>query len=107
MTRQILQINMTIDAPAPEWEAACNQVCSTEVAKELAQVPGLVWKIWIKNADRREAGGTYLFENEATASAYTNMAAHKLQGIPFVRDVTCKRFNIVEAPTAITRGPVK
>lgn len=37
------------------------------LAEDIATEDGLLWKIWTENAETREAGGIYLFADEANA----------------------------------------
>jgi len=72
------------------------------LATSIAEEPGL---IWTENEQRQEAGGIYLFEDEKTARAYLDMHTARLKefGIP---EVNCKLFDVNEALSAITNGPV-
>ena len=76
-------------------------------ATAIAAVPGLRWKIW-PLSDTGLAGGLYVFEDEASLRAYLEgpIVAH-LQGAPFVADLVIEEYDILETPTAITRGPVR
>lgn len=75
------------------------------LAESIAQEPGLIWKVWTENADNREAGGIYLFEDEASARAYLDMHSARLKefGVP---EVNAKVFAVNEALSAIDNGPV-
>lgn len=61
----IVQINFPYTGPEPELRAAM-----------LAAVPkftgmnGLIWKIWLIDEARQEAGGIYLFASRELADAY-------------------------------------
>jgi hypothetical protein len=57
-----------------------------ELARDIADEPGLVWKIWLENRDTGHAGGIYLFENAGAAERYREkherrLAAMGLSGI--------------------------
>ena len=79
---------------------------TTQAATAIAAVPGLRWKIW-PIGDTGLAGGLYLFDDEVALRAYLDgpIVAH-LKGAPFVADLAIEEYGILEAPTAITRGPV-
>ena len=74
----------------------------------IAAVDGLRWKVWLMNEDESEAGGIYLFEDSASLDAYLNgpimagVSAH-----PALSGFSVKRFDVMEALTAVTRGPVR
>jgi hypothetical protein len=55
-----------------------------EVAPAFAKVPGLIQKAFLVSADGRYAGGTYLWESEELARAFSENV---------VRDMIRKRFN--------------
>ncbi|GLR62852.1 monooxygenase [Marinospirillum insulare] len=58
-----------------------------DLAESITKEPGFIWKIWTENAAEKEAGGIYLFENEATAKAYLEMHSARLKelGVAEVR----------------------
>lgn len=76
-----------------------------DLAESIAHEPGLVWKVWTENADNREAGGIYLFEDETSALTYLDMHTRRLKefGVP---EVNAKVFTVNEALSTIDRGPV-
>jgi hypothetical protein len=96
---KIVQINFEFTVPKADYEAVCAQV-----AKGLAEVPGLSWKAWVINEQRQEAGGIYLFENGAAAARYLSgpiVAAMKNK--PGIQKVEIKLFDILEGPSRLTR----
>lgn len=74
-----------------------------ELAKSIAEYPGVIWKIWTVNEGTREAGGIYLFEDEASLNAYVPMHTERLKGSGVVT-VNAKIFDIPEVLTGISRG---
>lgn len=102
MADHILQLNFKLKVPVDQYEHAIEHA-----SHAIAGVAGLRWKIWIVNADQQEAGGIYCFENRESADAYLNGAiVANLKGAPFAHDPSIKRFDYLEAATALTRGPV-
>ncbi|SET73925.1 MULTISPECIES: monooxygenase [Marinobacter] len=99
--KTLLQIDFPFDGPfGNEMTDAMKGL-----AESIAQEPGLIWKVWTENADNREAGGIYLFEDEASARAYLDMHSARLKefGVP---EVNAKVFAVNEALSAIDNGPV-
>jgi hypothetical protein len=78
------------------------------LADDFAAVPGLRWKIWMINEAESEAGGIYFFDDEASIQAYLEspLAAIVINH-PALSDFSVKQFDVMEAVTAITRGPVE
>lgn len=99
----ILQINFNLNVPAAEYQKMIDSI-----AHAFADVPGLRWKIWVLNPAAQEAGGIYLFDNEASLDAYVNgpMVA-RLRELTSIRNISMKRFEVMPEATALTRGPVE
>jgi len=76
-----------------------------ELAQSITQEPGFLWKIWTESVDNGEAGGVYLFTDEASAQAYVAKHSQRLAGFG-IRGINAKVFAINEALTGITRGPL-
>ena len=77
----------------------------TELAQSIRNEPGLVWKIWTENAQTKEAGGIYVFEDEAAAKKYVQMHSERLKSFG-ITAFNVKMFDINEGLTRITNGPV-
>lgn len=96
---KIVQINFGFTVAVSEYQAVC-----AEVAKGLAEVPGLKWKAWLINEERREAGGIYLFENGNSAARYVNgPIVEALKDKPGIKRVEIKLFDLLEGPSRLTR----
>jgi hypothetical protein len=102
MSARILQINFKFNiSPAELMEGFAPLV------EAIANVPGLRWKIWSLNEAAREFGGIYLFDDEAAANAYlAGPIVAQLGQHPALSEVTAKQFEVLEGPSAMTRGPV-
>jgi hypothetical protein len=99
----ILQINFNLNVPAAEY-----QKMADSVAHAFVDVPGLRWKIWLLNPATQEAGGIYLFDNQASLDAYLNgPLVAQLRGLTAIRNVSMKQFEVMPEVTALTRGPVE
>jgi hypothetical protein len=103
MSQKILQVNMKFSIPRADLEKAW-----LDVAKPIADLPGLRWKVWLMNEAEHEAGGIYLFESEAAAQSYlAGPIVAALKSSPAVSNISAKLFDVLESHTAITRGPVE
>jgi len=103
MSIKILQLNFKFNVSRAEYEQAVSSLAS-----EFAAVPGLRWKIWMINEAEQEAGGIYLFDDEASVKAYLEgPLAAQVTSHPALSDFSVKQFDVMEDVTTITRGPVK
>lgn len=83
------------------------QKSAWERAHQIADWPGLIWKIWIYNQEAQLAGGVYLFVDKSSAQAYLKgPIAASLSAAPGVADMVTNLFDVDEARTATTRGPL-
>ena len=98
----ILQITFALRIPAADFQ----QVVA-DAAPHYRSVPGLRWKIWLLDAARAHAGGVYLFDDDASLSAYlAGPLAAQLATAPFLTDLRVRRYDVLEDATALTHGPV-
>ena len=100
MAFRVLTVDFTIDMTTEEYSRLAGSVASG-----IAGVPGLVRKTWIWNAETREAGGLYLFEDQPSLNAYWNGPfIAKLRQSPRVTNLRARQFDVLEHATSITRG---
>ena len=102
MSGRIMQLNFKFSVSGAEYEQAVSPL-----ANDIAAVAGLRWKIWMINEAEREAGGIYLFDDEASVKEFLEgPLAAQVTGHPALSDFSVKQFDVMEDVTAITRGPV-
>jgi hypothetical protein len=102
MFAKVLQINFKLNVSRSEYEET-----ASAVADDIAAVAGLRWKVWIMNEAESEAGGIYLFEDEASVKAYLEgPIVAQLTSHPAFSDFSVKQFDVMEELTATARGPV-
>ena len=81
-----------------------DQVCD-DLAQTFADVPGLISKHWLPNDGTNTYGGVYVWESK---DAYEAFIASELfaavGGNPALANVSSLDFDVIEAPTRITRG---
>lgn len=100
---KILQIDFKFTGP---WG---NELASArkDRAEEIAAMPGLIWKIWTENSETKEGGGVYLFEDLDSLRKYKELHVARLSEAPGISAIRAKEFDVNEALTEITRGPMK
>ena len=102
MSGKLLQLNLKFSVSPEEYKQAVGPL-----ANELAAVDGHRWTIWLMNEEKQEAGGIYLFEDEASLNAFLGgPIVAKVSSYPVLSDITVKTFDVIEEQTAITKGPV-
>lgn len=100
MPARILQINYRLNGTQAEY---ANE--NLPYGRPIADLPGLHWKIWIINDVECEAGGLYLFEDDAAVQEFLNgPIIAEMKGDP---TLSIKAFDVLADLTAITRGPVR
>jgi len=102
MSQQVLQVNLNFSITRTELETAW-----LEAAQPIANTPGLLWKVWLINEEKSEAGGVYLFENEEAVQSYISgpMVA-ALKASPVVSNISSKIFDVIAYHSAVTRAPL-
>jgi hypothetical protein len=102
MAAQILQINFKYNVPTADLKNAFSSMVD-----QIAETPGLRWKVWILNEKDQEGGGIYLFDDAASVQAY--LGGPIVAGIkahPALSDISAKVFDVIGDLTKVTRGPV-
>ena len=93
----ILQFDFAYSGPWGEAYVAALR----ELARSIAEEPGLIWKAWTENEAEGLAGGIYYFQDEASALAYKDMHTRRLASFG-VTEFRAKVFNVNEDLSAIT-----
>lgn len=102
MSETIMQLNFKYDVSAEDYLDAV-----APLAEQFAALPGLRWKIWMINPEESEAGGIYMFEDDAALQNFLDgELAAAVTSHPALRDFSVKPFKVMEEQTAITRRPV-
>jgi hypothetical protein len=95
-----LQIQFDLRCTPAEFRGLADHV-----AGAIAAVPGLLWKVWILDEERGRGGGVYLFADRVAATAYlAGPIVARLRGNPAVAGVDVSLFDVLDAPSVITRG---
>jgi len=98
----ILLINFKLNVFSAEYRKIAESV-----VQAIADVPGLVWKVWLLNEPDGEAGGIYLFQDEQSLTAYlASPIIRQIKSLPQLREISAKRFETIPELTVVTRGPV-
>lgn len=101
---KILQVNYSRQLPKGDLEQAKRM---SAAAEKLAQLPGLLWKLWAYDDDQQRAVSYYLFDSEQNARAWGEGPLRASLGSqPGIGDITTQYFDVDVDLSRITRGPV-
>ncbi len=102
MSQKILVTNFTYSVPREEFESMAAQL-----APAFAEVPGCLWKIWLVDAEKNEAGAVYLFKDE---EALQNFKASPLVAAvlshPALSNFELRERDILKEVSELTRAPL-
>jgi hypothetical protein len=98
---KLLQMDYPFNGP---WGSEMTEEYS-DLARRIADVPGLICKVWTENPGAREAGGIYLFQDEASLDSYLAGKIERMKASG-IEDVRAKKFDVNEELTQITRGRI-
>ena len=98
---KLLQVDFPINGPFGEEMS----IAFKELAEDIANENGLIWKIWTENSHTSEAGGIYLFEDEVNAKRYLEKHTKRLQGFG-VENIQAKIFNVNVPLSLIDKAPL-
>lgn len=102
MALQIVQVNFTFTNSVEEFEKTVNAV-----APLFKQLEGLVWKTWLIDAEKKEAGGIYLFASEQAVENYKNSVMFsRMSSNSNYSNLLVKQFGIAEEASLLTNAPI-
>ena len=74
-------------------------------APVLAQVKGLISKVWLADKEKNNYGGFYLWESKTAMEEFMHSDLVKaVVSRPFVKNVSSADYEVNEKASAITRG---
>lgn len=74
-----------------------------ELAKDIANEDGLVFKLWTENEEQKEAGGIYVFNNIDDANRYLDKHTKRLASFG-IEGIKSKLFNINEELSILSKA---
>lgn len=102
MAKTVVHIQFKLTVSGAEYVQAV-----TPMAQVFIDVPGLEWKIWLRNEEAGTAGGVYLFADEGAAQAFLDgPLVAQVRTAPMFTDFQAMSYGVIEDLTAVTRGPV-
>jgi hypothetical protein len=99
----ILQVNFRWELPVHEQEA----LDTAEGAEKLAELPGLQWKVWLRDEETQRAGGIYHFTDRESARAWGDGPLREaIAGLPGTSELEVRYFDERQPHSSITRAPL-
>ncbi len=75
------------------------------VAPTFADLAGLVSKTWLANEETNTYSGVYVWQDREAMEGYAETDVFKgMAANPYFKDLIVRDFDVLEAPTRITRG---
>ncbi|MDO8545243.1 MAG: YdhR family protein [Opitutaceae bacterium] len=103
MSQKILVTNFSYSVTRAEYETMAAQL-----AQAFADVPGCLWKIWLIDGEKKEAGAVYLFKDEASLQAFkSSPLVASVLSHPALSNFDLKERDILKSASEITRAPLR
>jgi len=102
MTKKVFTTKFNYSMPAEELKKIM-----PAVAPKFSEIPGCIWKIWLINEDRKEAGGVYLFESATELEQFLNSNLFaSVANNPAFSNLQTNTFGVAEVASVITDAPL-
>lgn len=100
MTRSIVEVHFPYQFSEQELHEKADQFTPF-----MMNIPGLVWKIWIYNGEKKITGGIYHFDSKESARNYINGPIFEEVKKTFTH-IDYEIFDLLERPSRATNAPV-
>lgn len=101
MIIQVVNFNLK-DLSDADYRGVCE-----ELAPELAQVPGLISKVWLSDEASNTYGGVYTWADRQAMDAFARSDFFRAFATnPNFANITSTAFGILEGPSQITRASI-
>lgn len=102
MSQKILVTNYTFSVSSEEFESMASQL-----APAFAEVPGCIWKIWLIDAGKKEAGAVYLFKDEESLQKFkASPLVASVLSHPALSNFDLKERDILKEVSELTHAPL-
>jgi quinol monooxygenase YgiN len=102
MSQKILVTNYTYAVTREEFENM-----TVQLAQAFADVPGCLWKIWLIDDEKKEAGAIYLFKDEESLQNFkSSPLVASVLSHPALSNFDLKERDILKEVSEITRAPL-
>ena len=102
MPQKILVTNYNYSVSLEEYKNMTSQL-----AQAFADVPGCLWKIWLLDDEKKEAGAVYLFKDEESLQNFkSSPLVASVLSHPALSNFDLKERDILKEISEITRAPL-
>jgi hypothetical protein len=102
MSQKILVTNYSYSVSREEFENM-----AAELGPAFADVPGCLWKIWLIDDEKKEAGAVYLFEDEKSLQNFkSSPLVASVLSHPASSNFDLKERAILKEVSAVTHAPL-
>ena len=102
MAQKILVTNYNYSVSSDEFKNM-----TAELAQAFADVPGCLWKIWLIDDEKKEAGAVYLFKDDASLQNFkSSPLVAAVLSHPALSNFDLKERDILKAVSEITHAPL-
>jgi hypothetical protein len=102
MSQKILVTNFNYSVSREEFESMV-----MELGPAFADVPGCLWKIWLIDDEKKEAGAVYLFEDDNSLQNFkSSPLVAAVLSHPALSNFDLKERDILKEVSAVTRAPL-
>ena len=102
MSQKMLVTNYNYSVSLEEY-----QQMTSELGQAFADVPGCLWKIWLINDEKKEAGAVYLFKDDKSLQNFkSSPLVAAVLSHPALSNFDLKERDILTEVSEITRAPL-
>jgi hypothetical protein len=102
MSQKMLVTNYNYSVSLEEY-----QQMTSQLGQAFADVPGCLWKIWLINDEKKEAGAVYLFKDDESLQNFkSSPLVAAVLSHPALSNFDLKERDILTEVSEITRAPL-
>lgn len=103
MSQKILVSNYTYSVTSEEFKSMASQL-----APAFGEVPGCLWKIWLIDEEKKEAGAVYLFKDEESLQNFkSSPLVASVLSHPALGNFELRERDILKEPSELNNAPLK
>ena len=102
MSQKIFVTNYSYSVTTEEYKNM-----TAQLGQAFAEVPGCLWKIWLMDDEKKEAGAVYLFKDDESLQNFkSSPLVAAVLSHPALSNFDLKERDILEEVSIVTRAPL-